>query len=432
MPNSLIAPFVTPLRSIMARHWHLPFVGMMVALTVVCLTTPAKGQSLEARPDTMTVPAAGLVFHASEFLLGNDGVAPDDSLRVILVSQPSNGTLTDLGNGFFHHDPNSGFLGEDRFRYSLETVPIQRLTIDATVSALSFDATVETALGVADDQEEIPVEGTVLVDLGSDPVGIDSVHVLDVSMQNQGPHSLNFNYGSPISIGSLRIIADPGSVQLGMLSPGPTSGVSGLLNSWEQLDNLVRVSVTAMLEGGGLITNQVPDTPQELETETTEALSGAVFVSGGQVLFLLNVASSNAFELEGNAVTLDIDGALQASGAFVGVQTSNETEVLVQVVSGASVDQALATRGFELDVYPMPVRDQLTVRLQSRAELGFHPVEITVYDVLGRVVERLLASPNMSDGEMRASFDTSNWASGLYLVRVSGGGKSLTRSVIRH
>ena len=392
----------------------------------------AEAQSLQARADTLVVPTSGLVFHPADALLANDVIAPEDSVVIVMAFPPANGTLTDLGGGFFRYDPKSGFLGEDSFRYMLETVPIQRFAIDPEVSVLSFDSTVETVLGVAEDDEEIPVEGVITVAMGNDPAAIDSVHVLDANMQNQGPHSLNFNFGSPISVGSLRIVADPGVIQLSILSPGPTSGATGVLNSWEQVDNLVHVSVTALLEGGGLIANQVPDTPQQLETETTESLTGALFASGEQVLFLMNVASSGAFDLDGNAVTLDIAGSLQASGTFVGSQTSNEAEVLVRVVSGASTEDVVVRAGFELDVFPVPVSDQLTVRTRTTSDVMHGPIQITVHDALGRVIERRTMSPNAAAGEMNTTFDTSNWASGLYLVRVAGSRSRVTRSIIRH
>lgn len=388
-----------------------------------------QAQSLSVQADTLTVPSSGLVFHPSQTLLVNDETA-EDSVQVMVVVPPSHGTLTALSNGFFRYEPLAGFLGEDRFSYAIETVPLQRLMIDPTVSVLSFDATVQTALGTADDDEEIPVEGAIVVNLGDDPAGIDSVHVVDVSMQNQGSHSLNFNYGSPISIGSLRIIADPGAVQLAIVTPGPTSGVSGLLNSWEQVDNLVNVSVTAMLEGGGLITNQVPDTPQELETETTEALTGAVIISGGQVLFLMNVASTNAFQLEGNDVTLAIDGSLQAAGAFVAKQTSGEAVVILQVVSGASTEDVWARSGFGLDIYPQPVRDHFTLTIASGDATG-RTVDLRVYDVLGRVVAEHSVTGSFGEGEISTRLDASNWAPGLYVVHVVGSTKSATRTFVR-
>lgn len=402
----------------------------LVVLNVV--SEPVQAQVLEARADTMTVPSTGLVFHPAEIILDNDVLAPDDSVLVLITAAPAHGTLSEVGNGFFRYQPSPGFIGEDAFRYALKTVALQRLAIDPSVSVLSFDATVETALGIAGDQEQIPVEGSIVVDMGDDPVAIDSVHVLGAAMQNQGPHSLNFNYGSPISVGSLRIIADPGSVRLSMLAAGPTSGVSGLLNSWEQTDNLVHVSVTAMLEGGGLISNQVPDEQQELETETTESLTGAVFTSGEQVLFLMNVASTNAFDLEGNAVTLDIQGALQASGVFSESQTSNDAEVRVQVVSGASAEESAIPSGLEFDVYPVPFRNRFTLQLRSVSGAVPGPTHFVVYDVLGRVVEHREMGLLQMGQEMNAAFDASNWTPGLYIVHVSGPSGSVTRPVVRY
>lgn len=419
MPNH---PFSTFLKLTPGRK------AALAGIIALFLSVPVHAQSFDAVTDTLSATTAGLTFHPIERLLPNDVVDPGDSLRFEVLDLPQNGTLDVLPDGSVRYIPAPGFVGRDRFSYRWETIPIQRLVVDPSVSVLSFDATLQTDLGASDASEEIAVDGVIMADLGGDPAVLDSVHVTGLELTNRGNHSLRFDYGSPISIGSLRIVVDAGNVMLSMMQAGPKSATSGVLNTWQQPDNLVDVAVTATLEGSGLLSGQVPDEAQQLETQTLEGLSGAVFMSGEQVLFLLTVQSTNTFDLEGSSVDLSIDGSLQANAVFESARSSSEAEVIVNVASGASVDGPATSSLSSMDVFPNPVSDSVTLKWKAGLDSG--PFEIRVYDLLGREVADVVSV--RGHDEMSARLNASNWSPGLYIVRVSGRTSTAVRTFLRH
>ena len=71
--------------------------------------------------------------------LGNDTDGDGDTLTAVLVSGPSNGTLTLNGDGSFTYTPTTGFTGTDTFTYKANdgTVNSNVATVILTVSASS-------------------------------------------------------------------------------------------------------------------------------------------------------------------------------------------------------------------------------------------------------------------------------------------------------
>ncbi len=394
------------------RFAQIPAV-FLIALLAGALAPSLRAQSLQAAADTVVVSSSASSVIASSALLANDLVGPD-SIQVILVSGPSNGTLQQTADGNFMYVPNNGFAGEDGFTYRLQTIPLQRLTVAPSTSSLSFDATLTTDLGPASDQETIPVVGEIVVDLGADAVRIDSVHVTDLQLRNEGDHSLRFDYG--LLLGSIRIEAPADSISLAMLRAGETVPTSGLLNSFEQPGNDINITVSASLEGTGILSSQVPSGTERLETQTTESIGGSAIVSGGNVLLLLNVNSSYTFDLEGNAVELALEGALQASGPFQAAEVSNEVSVVIQVVSGADVDDMPNVRDVRLDVYPNPAIDHVTVQWRLPSGHSSNGAEFRVFDLLGREVATWSTESWLPEGQKR--MDASSWASGVYVVQI--------------
>ncbi|MBC8355089.1 MAG: tandem-95 repeat protein [Planctomycetes bacterium] len=60
-----------------------------------------------------------LTIAAQEGILKNDWDADGDSVSVVLLTQPSNGTLSLAQDGSLQYSPNSGFVGADSFTYEL-------------------------------------------------------------------------------------------------------------------------------------------------------------------------------------------------------------------------------------------------------------------------------------------------------------------------
>lgn len=56
-------------------------------------------------------------------------------------------------------------------------------------------------------------------------------------------------------------------------------------------------------------------------------------------------------------------------------------------------------------------------------------VQISVYNVLGREVERLVDTAH-APGRYEVALDGARWSSGLYVLRMKAGGTTTVRSVV--
>jgi hypothetical protein len=77
-------------------------------------------------------------------------------------------------------------------------------------------------------------------------------------------------------------------------------------------------------------------------------------------------------------------------------------------------------------VYPNPVRGAATLEFEI-AQPG--AVELVVYDVLGRLVRRVVDGSRAA-GRYTATFDTAGLAPGVYVARLSAGGRHWTRRLV--
>lgn len=97
---------------------------------------------------------------------------------------------------------------------------------------------------------------------------------------------------------------------------------------------------------------------------------------------------------------------------------------LTGVCAITSVEEAQFSQRWQL--YPNPAGDYLEV---EGRELGGENILIEVLDSQGRVVSRI--EKRATSGELRATFDTSNWAPGVYVVMCRSGAQLAVNRVIR-
>ena len=132
------------------------------------------------------------------------------------------------------------------------------------------------------------------------------------------------------------------------------------------------------------------------------------------------------------ALLPDLDGN-NAPEIAVG---SRHGELALLVSTGSVIvadEPGAAAESFALaPAYPNPFTDVLTVRFTLAAPA---PVTLTVYDVLGRNVRRLVGEDRAAgshsvqwDGRTASGSDT---AAGVYLLRLEAGGEVQTRRVTR-
>lgn len=399
------------------------------------LSRAAIAQSPVATDDDITLHNGGQMFDIASFLLGNDVLTTGDSVQVVLLSPPVNGTLTRVGDSQFLYQANQGFVGFDSFSYRLQTLPVQHLVFDPSLSVLQFDASVKTPIGEDSDTEEVPIVGTLDIDIGPDPAAIDSVHLLGIDIRNQNSHGLRFDYGELITIGTLRINVGAEAIRLFSSAVGPAVEAIGLLRSFDQTGNVIGADVLATLEGSGLLIGQVPTDPQQLTTETELDLGGSVLHSSGNLVVLMSIDAGWTFDLDGNEVGLQISGSMQARGSFTPRQESNEATVTIDVTDVTemvSTDRDPAMPGWSIDVYPNPVKDRVTVRwVQGSLSPSAQHVVVDVYDVLGRMITSYSRS-GIPGNEMTIHLDASNWSEGLYFVRIRQGDTNVVKSLVRN
>ncbi len=132
-------------------------------------------------------------------------------------------------------------------------------------------------------------------------------------------------------------------------------------------------------------------------------VAGAPTQSRGEILYAMWLANSRC-----RPVDMDADGASAAVNAIVSVPGSTAPGVLaLQSQSG-----------------PTDLDHRVRFHLPRDAR-----VSLVVYDVAGRVVERLVES-SMPAGEHLASWDTSRHPSGIYIYRLEAGGAVVSKKTL--
>lgn len=94
-----------------------------------------------------------------------------------------------------------------------------------------------------------------------------------------------------------------------------------------------------------------------------------------------------------------------------------------------STEEPVPAAALELDVYPNPAAAEVQVAYSLERE---GRIDLSIYDVLGRRVVRLVEGPKVR-GAYRAAADLSHLSSGIYFVLLRTPAGSITRalSVVR-
>lgn len=89
------------------------------ATQTVAITVNAANDAPVAADDSLNTAANTPLTFAAADLLDNDSDIDGDSLTIIGLTNPGNGTLTDNGDGTYTYTPNSSFSGVDTFTYTI-------------------------------------------------------------------------------------------------------------------------------------------------------------------------------------------------------------------------------------------------------------------------------------------------------------------------
>jgi CshA-type fibril repeat protein len=126
-------------------------------------------------------------------VLSNDSDVDADSLTAIVVTRPSNGSLTLNSNGSFIYTPNRKFTGSDRFTYRANDG--QAFSNEATVAITVGSATINNPPVAAADTAITTINTAVNIAVlanDSDPDG-DPLKVSAVTRPASGSATINKN-----------------------------------------------------------------------------------------------------------------------------------------------------------------------------------------------------------------------------------------------
>ena len=162
--------------------------------------------------------------------------------------------------------------------------------------------------------------------------------------------------------------------------------------------------------------------------DVVEAMTGAVFASFQAVI---------TAEMAGEAAIAGLLG-FRDPGAN---QNGEPLKITLIFASGASVDLPGAPLPTGLERVPDDVPDAFLLHpnhpnpFSTRTTLAFTvptaaPVQVAVYDVLGREVATLV-DRNLAPGRYTVDFDADGLAPGLYVYRLQAGAVQQTRRMIR-
>ena len=406
----------------------------LLLCTCMLMTTATLAQeadTLTAGDDLFNVLEDSTLSVAAPGLLGNDLIATLDSLRIMLIDGPSNGTLEIGADGSFSYTPDAGFTGIDQFTYSLETLPLQILEVDTTRSILNVEMEVSaTVLSITlsdSDSTSARLKGTASIYLDPAATPAESLHLYDMALANLDSVDMAFEFGTQLIGGELFAHADADSFLLNLSQRGTPTPVVG--DMFAQQDNKVAVKGTVELVGTRLVKDLVPEDPVVFDTETKELeIPGSVVIANDVITITVPLALADTFDISGAEVALDLTGEVVGHGAMRFPTTSNVATVAITVdpQTATSIAGDLPAV-FELaQNYPNPFNPVTTIAFSVPAS---DHVSLKVYDTLGREVA-VLVDGLMTAGRHEVRFDAGALPSAMYLYRLEAAGKTAIKKMV--
>ena len=304
------------------------FKFVAVLLLFFCHPFPLKADPV-ANPDEYdTLEDESLEIGANFGLLFNDQ-SDGTEIAAVQVSPPSNGVLNLNSDGSFTYVPDPDFNGEDSFTYAVQSVPdAVNFVVDRARSNVDFSA--RLVAGVIDQtrDDDSALTGNIQAVLSPPGAPFGLINIQDALLVLDDDISLS--YGIRF-LATVDVSAEGGNLQLDMTRPGApvTVDPSGAFN---QLGNDFALQGTVSLSSSGIVDIGVPDGDQILDTEITDIeLGGIVSESNGTITLNLPVTFSGDFDLEGNAITANINGTIVATAPAPELVQSAPVTVVIEV-----------------------------------------------------------------------------------------------------
>ena len=169
--------------------------GSLTSSTVTVTITVNEGEDVPvAATDAYTVDEDNvLTVDATNGVLANDTDDDGDTLKAVLYTSPSHGTLTLNDDGSFVYTPNADYYGTDTFVYyaSDDTFESSQITVTITINAVN-----DTPVGVADtytvdEDGELTVSASEGLLANDSDVDSDSLAAVLVGGPTNGTLTLN-------------------------------------------------------------------------------------------------------------------------------------------------------------------------------------------------------------------------------------------------
>ena len=394
---------------------------LLLFVLALFIQTAAGQTMLLAEDDFFNTNTDSSITISGPGLLDNDMLV-DDSLKVILVSGPSNGTVELGSDGSFTYTPDPQFSGIDEFTYQLETLPLQVLHIDTLRSLLNFNMTVDLPIVGDDDADAEGRVGGVAYMYVDD----DEAQLYDMDLSVIDPLSLGFRFGSPIVLARLFVDAEAGAFQLlQSRRSDPTAIIDG---KFQQDSTKVQVMGVVELEGTGLIGGEIPEDPQDFDTETDAPIEIQLSINDSTLTAVVPVNLTEAFELSGVDVDMIVEGGLVAFGPLQQPLESNVATVSITIdpLSRASTVDEVAFAYSLSQNFPNPFHSTTTIAYTIPEPSS---VQLRVFDLLGREVA-LLVDAEQFPGKHEVAFDAEGLPSGMYVYRLESSGFTDVKTLV--
>jgi plastocyanin len=311
--------------------------------TVQVLSLPAPNEPPVAQDDVITT-SRGTAFTID--VLANDSDPDGDSLVIVSLTNPANGSVINNQDGTVTYTPNPEFVGPDRFQYTVSdgqdtSSALVAVTVDSPLLLpVILYPTSESEVG-----DTFTVTGQVAQDAASVRVYIDENFVgparlssdgtwtLDVEDIGEGPHTLyataidesrNISENSPTVTFTVRniivtldppVITDPSS---SLETDERALTVSGFLNLSENTSGLSII----LVDGSGEILGQ--DAPDN------------------EGFWSIRISDLEPKEYEIRAFAQDESGNRSVQSAPVNVTISSFPEWMIIIVVGGGATAAIA------------------------------------------------------------------------------------------
>lgn len=139
----------------------------------VTLNVASRNDPPVARPESyLTAPGVSLTVAVSNGVLNNDSDPDNATLRAIIVSSTSSGTLNLAQDGSLTYSPNFGFSGTDTFTYQASDNLLESNPVDVSIVVNAPPIAVDNSYQIIEDSPMIRLgnKGILANDLDVDPL----------------------------------------------------------------------------------------------------------------------------------------------------------------------------------------------------------------------------------------------------------------------